>query len=197
MLERSWFSHVALIGRGCKLDPTLRVYYHFEGRVVTARVTSGWVCSDWDCSRRLERVCEELLELMSYKDPTPPECIPSKLLVNPNIWHVKVSLVVYATMEMHESNRGRLNENWIRFHAEYINMWNNRYELLPHREAIIALELACDLEYMPWFRLLGKPYLQMGPSSVPTQELTPIPTPLPGQYVSCYSSAYANPITFT
>ncbi|MBA0662171.1 hypothetical protein Goklo_006351 [Gossypium klotzschianum] len=67
---------------------------------------------------------------------------------------------------MHESNRvlrqfrfRRLNENWIRFHAEYISMWNNRYELLPHREAIIALELACDLEYMPWFRLLGKPYL--------------------------------------
>ncbi|MBA0868778.1 hypothetical protein Goshw_018619 [Gossypium schwendimanii] len=95
---------------------------------------------------------------MSYKDPTPPECIPSKLLVNPNIWHVKLTLVVYATVEMHESNRV-LRQFRFRFHAEYISMWNNRYELLPHREAIIALELACDLEYIPWFRLLGKPYL--------------------------------------
>ncbi|MBA0854102.1 hypothetical protein Goshw_025964 [Gossypium schwendimanii] len=32
-------------------------------------------------------------------------CIPSNFLVNPNIWHVKVSLVVYATMEMHKSDR--------------------------------------------------------------------------------------------
>ncbi|KAK5825294.1 hypothetical protein PVK06_020109 [Gossypium arboreum] len=122
----------------------------------------------------------------SYGDPTISECILSKLLVNPKIWHVKVSLVMYATMEMHELNRvlpqfgfrqsilvapydlddlhsidlwGRSNENWIRFHAEYINIWNNRCKLLPHREAIIALELACYSEYMPWFRLLGKPYL--------------------------------------
>ncbi|KAG8473347.1 hypothetical protein CXB51_035459 [Gossypium anomalum] len=36
---------------------------------------------------------------------------------------------------------------------------NNRYEFLLTHEAIIALKLACDLEYMPWFRVYGKSYL--------------------------------------
>ncbi|MBA0662249.1 hypothetical protein Goklo_006413 [Gossypium klotzschianum] len=91
---------------------------------------------------------------------------PSKFLMNPNIWRMKVSLVVYAIMEMHESNRvlrqfgfRRPDENWIRFHTEYINIWNNRYKFLPPHKAVVALELACDPENMPWFRLLGKPYM--------------------------------------
>ncbi|MBA0755480.1 hypothetical protein Gogos_020530 [Gossypium gossypioides] len=53
----------------------------------------------------------------------------------------------------------RIDENWPTFHAEYTNLWNNRYDFLPTREAIIALKLACDPEYMPWFRHHGKPYL--------------------------------------
>ncbi|MBA0777879.1 hypothetical protein Gotri_005841 [Gossypium trilobum] len=102
-----------------------------------------------------------------YKDPTIRECISSEFLVNPNIWHMNLSLVVYVNVEMHESNRvmrqlrlrqsipvapqdlddpypidlrGRPDEIWIRFHGEYINMWNNRYEFLPPQEAIVALE---------------------------------------------------------
>ncbi|MFQ6657444.1 hypothetical protein Gotur_027109 [Gossypium turneri] len=38
-------------------------------------------------------------------------------------------------------------------------MWENRYEYIPTREAIIVPELACVAEYMPWFRIHGKPYL--------------------------------------
>ncbi|MBA0767010.1 hypothetical protein Gotri_015991 [Gossypium trilobum] len=74
-------------------------------------------------------------------------------------------------------------------------MWNNRYDFLPTHENIIILELACDPEYMPWFKIHGKSYLygeevrrryphtsrlrqsplnlrggEVGPSSVPTQE---------------------------
>ncbi|KAG8489213.1 hypothetical protein CXB51_017214 [Gossypium anomalum] len=44
-------------------------------------------------------------EWTPFKDWTIRECIPSEFLVNPNIWHVKVPLVVYTPMEMHESNR--------------------------------------------------------------------------------------------
>ncbi|KAG8491108.1 hypothetical protein CXB51_014249 [Gossypium anomalum] len=40
-----------------------------------------------------------------YKDLTNWECISSEFLVNPNIQHVNVSLVVYIILEMHESNR--------------------------------------------------------------------------------------------
>ncbi|KAH1091267.1 hypothetical protein J1N35_018524 [Gossypium stocksii] len=114
------------------------------------------------------------------------ECIPSEFLVNPNIWHLKVPLIVYATIKMHESDkvmqqfgfrqtipsspqdiedlhyidlRGRIVENWPTFHMEYINLWNNRYNFLPIRKPIIVMELAYDLEYMSWFRHHGKPYL--------------------------------------
>ncbi|MBA0856663.1 hypothetical protein Goshw_001304 [Gossypium schwendimanii] len=79
------------------------------------------------------------------------------------------------------------------------------------------MELACDPEYMSWFRIHGKPYLygeearrrhphtsrsrrhplnsrasETSPSSVPTQKLAsmvaePMPTPPTGQYVPSYS----------
>ncbi|MFQ6637333.1 hypothetical protein Gotur_013821, partial [Gossypium turneri] len=38
-------------------------------------------------------------------------------------------------------------------------MWENRHEYQPTREPIIVPELACVPEYMPWFRIHGKPYL--------------------------------------
>ncbi|KAH1048369.1 hypothetical protein J1N35_039153 [Gossypium stocksii] len=38
-------------------------------------------------------------------------------------------------------------------------MWENRYNYIPTREPIIVAELACVPEYMPWFRIHGKPYL--------------------------------------
>ncbi|XP_040966160.1 uncharacterized protein [Gossypium hirsutum] len=117
---------------------------------------------------------------------------------------------------------GRPDENCIRFHAEYINIWSNWYEFLPSREAIFIPDLPCYLEYMPWFRLVGKPYLrseedgsgkphtrrpqrslthprssEVGPLFAYTQEPTSMPTPPPGQYMSSYSGAYVNPIIFT
>ncbi|MFQ6671016.1 hypothetical protein Gotur_035693 [Gossypium turneri] len=42
---------------------------------------------------------------------------------------------------------------------EYIQMWEDRYDYIPSIEPIIVLELACLPEYMPWFRIHGKPYL--------------------------------------
>ncbi|MFQ6655940.1 hypothetical protein Gotur_026265 [Gossypium turneri] len=38
-------------------------------------------------------------------------------------------------------------------------MWEDRYAYIPNRELIIIPELACLPEYMPWFRIHGKPYL--------------------------------------
>ncbi|MBA0566714.1 hypothetical protein Golob_011507 [Gossypium lobatum] len=46
-----------------------------------------------------------LFKWMLYSNPRIQECIPSKFLVNPNIWHVKVPLVVYVMVEMHELER--------------------------------------------------------------------------------------------
>ncbi|KAK5772455.1 hypothetical protein PVK06_048744 [Gossypium arboreum] len=87
------------------------------------------------------------------------ECISSEFLMNPNIWHLKVPLVVYTTVEMHELDvvmqqfgfrqmipptpqdiedlhhidlRRRTDENWPTFHAEYINVWNHRRHDKPY-----------------------------------------------------------------
>ncbi|KAH1063336.1 hypothetical protein J1N35_028323 [Gossypium stocksii] len=38
-------------------------------------------------------------------------------------------------------------------------MWENQYDYIPTQESIIVPELAYVLEYMPWFRIYGKPYL--------------------------------------
>ncbi|PPS02029.1 hypothetical protein GOBAR_AA18627 [Gossypium barbadense] len=83
---------------------------------------------------------------MLYSDPRIQACISSEFLVNPKIWHVKVTLVVYPMMEMHESDRA-------------LQQFEFRYDFIPNREPIIARELAYGPEYMSWFKRHGKPYL--------------------------------------
>ncbi|MBA0882045.1 hypothetical protein Goshw_009945, partial [Gossypium schwendimanii] len=66
-----------------------------------------------------------------YEDPVIQAVIPDEYFQNPNAWHVKVALVNYAIVEMHQSSR----------------------------EPIIIPKLACVSEYMPWFNIHGKLYL--------------------------------------
>ncbi|XP_052476320.1 uncharacterized protein LOC128032073 isoform X1 [Gossypium raimondii] len=98
---------------------------------------------------------------------------------------MKVVLINYATVEPHQTDRvlqqfgcrqpilvdpevfddqhkvdlRQLNTDWTRYWSEYMEMWEDRYEYIPIREPIIVPELACVPEYMPWFRIHGKPYL--------------------------------------
>ncbi|KAG8478879.1 hypothetical protein CXB51_028740 [Gossypium anomalum] len=120
-----------------------------------------------------------------YEDPAIRVVIPDDFFQNLNIWHVKVPLVNYAIVEMHQSDKvlrqfgfrqpilvepevlddehkvdlRLLNTDWPRHWSEYIEMWENRYDYIPTREPIIVPELACMPEYMSWFRIYGKPYL--------------------------------------
>ncbi|KAK5818757.1 hypothetical protein PVK06_023702 [Gossypium arboreum] len=41
---------------------------------------------------------------MPYADPRIQECSLAEFLANHNIWHVKVPLVIFAMIEIHESN---------------------------------------------------------------------------------------------
>ncbi|MFQ6659192.1 hypothetical protein Gotur_028179 [Gossypium turneri] len=98
-------------------------------------------------------------------------------------------------------------------------MWNNRYDFLPTHNTILVLELTCDPDYMPWFRIHGKPYLlgeevrcrhphtsrprqpplnprggKVDPSSTPVQEpalmaLVAMPSPHPLQFAIGHSSS--------
>ncbi|KAK5775166.1 hypothetical protein PVK06_043035 [Gossypium arboreum] len=109
-----------------------------------------------------------------YEDLTTRAVIPDEFFQNPNIWHVKVLLVNYTIMEMHQSDRvlrqfgfrqlillelevfddehkvdlRLLNTDWPRHWSEYIEMWENRYDYIPTREPIIVPKLTCVPEYM-------------------------------------------------
>ncbi|MBA0768360.1 hypothetical protein Gotri_017163 [Gossypium trilobum] len=52
----------------------------------------------------LDQRSEAEFKWTPYEDPIIREVIPEEFLVNPKVWHVKVSLVVYATVEMHETD---------------------------------------------------------------------------------------------
>ncbi|KAG8485719.1 hypothetical protein CXB51_019081 [Gossypium anomalum] len=58
-----------------------------------------------DIQLLLDQQSEVELEWMRYEDPTIREVIPDEFFVNSNIWHVNVPLVVYATIEIHETDR--------------------------------------------------------------------------------------------
>ncbi|MBA0702769.1 hypothetical protein Goari_022249, partial [Gossypium aridum] len=61
-------------------------------------------------------------EWTPYKDLAIREVILKEFFMNPNAWHIKVPLVVYAIVEMHKTDRS--DENWPVFHSQHINMWN-------------------------------------------------------------------------
>ncbi|KAG8481755.1 hypothetical protein CXB51_026613 [Gossypium anomalum] len=173
--------------------------------------------------------------------------IPDEYFQNPNAWYVNVPLVNYATVEMHQSDRvlrqfgfrqlipvapevfdeehkvdlRLLNMDWPRYWSGYIEMWENRYDYIPTRESIIVPELACVPEYMPWFRIHGKPYLlseeqrrrqirvqrerrgplnlrrrddDAGPSTTPTQSTGPSTVPIQSASPSTAPSQSPGPI---
>ncbi|KAG8495437.1 hypothetical protein CXB51_013073 [Gossypium anomalum] len=134
----------------------------------------------------LEQRSEAQFQLTPYEDLAIRTVISDEYLQNPNAWHVKVPLVNFAIVEMHQSDRvlrqfrfrqpitvapevlddyhkidlRQLHTDWPRFWSHYIQMWEDRYNYIPTREPIIVPELVCAPEYMPWFRIHGKPYLQ-------------------------------------
>ncbi|MBA0753293.1 hypothetical protein Gogos_021073, partial [Gossypium gossypioides] len=82
-----------------------------------------------------------------YEDPAIRAVILDEFFQNPNTWHAKVVLISYATVEMHLSDR-------------VLRQFGCRQPILVEpEEPIIISELACVPEYMPWFRIHGKPYL--------------------------------------
>ncbi|MFQ6627077.1 hypothetical protein Gotur_005582, partial [Gossypium turneri] len=117
----------------------------------------------------------------AYKNPTIREVIPEEFFVNPNAWHVKVSLVVYATVKMHKTDKFKIHGKPYLYEEE-------ARRRQPHTSR-------------PRRPPLNSKAGNVGPLSAPTQKLAlttlaPILTPPPVQYVSSYSNAYYNCNTF-
>ncbi|KAH1113959.1 hypothetical protein J1N35_007337 [Gossypium stocksii] len=61
---------------------------------------------------------------------------------------------------LHKVNlRGRTGEDWLKFHKEYINIWEYKYHFSLIREPFLTLEFVIAPEYMSWFRHHNKLYL--------------------------------------
>ncbi|KAH1039029.1 hypothetical protein J1N35_040772, partial [Gossypium stocksii] len=58
-----------------------------------------------DIQLLLDQQSKEQFQWTSYKDPTIRVVILDEFFQNPNIWPVKVPMVTYAIMEMHQSDR--------------------------------------------------------------------------------------------
>ncbi|MBA0876693.1 hypothetical protein Goshw_001606 [Gossypium schwendimanii] len=104
----------------------------------------------------LDQQSEAQFQWTPYEDPAIRVVIPNEYFQNPNAWHVKVALVNYATVEMHQSDRVLRQFGFRqpipvapeRFWSHYIQIWEDRYDYIPTRKPIIVLELACVPEYM-------------------------------------------------
>ncbi|MFQ6624874.1 hypothetical protein Gotur_003541 [Gossypium turneri] len=58
-----------------------------------------------DIQLLLNQRSEVQFQWTPYKDLAIRAVIPNEFFQNPNIWHVKVSLVNYTTIEMHQTDR--------------------------------------------------------------------------------------------
>ncbi|KAK5812046.1 hypothetical protein PVK06_027441 [Gossypium arboreum] len=74
--------------------------------------------------------------------------------MNPNVWHMKVSLVVYDRVLQQFGFR------------QYIPMAPKDLDDVHPINLRGQTKLACDLNYMLWFRIHGKPYLYREETSI-------------------------------
>ncbi|MFQ6653844.1 hypothetical protein Gotur_025051 [Gossypium turneri] len=121
-----------------------------------------------------------------YFDPRLQACIPFEFLVNPNIWHVKVSLVVYATVKMHESDRVirkkpiKIGLHSTRNISTFGTIGTTLYLIVNpiSFENQPTIQSKCHVLRNPRFRAIA----EAGTSSTPTQEEEPMVAPPPDQY---------------
>ncbi|MBA0694266.1 hypothetical protein Goari_004582 [Gossypium aridum] len=110
---------------------------------------------------RDNKICNCALQFkwMSYADLKIVQCILHEYLANRSMWDANVPLVVYAMVEMNESDRGKNDKNLRELHKKYIDIWDYRNDFIPMHKPFFAPKTTTSAKYMPWFRLFRKPYL--------------------------------------
>ncbi|KAH1130787.1 hypothetical protein J1N35_002165 [Gossypium stocksii] len=110
-------------------------------------------------------------EWTPYNDPAIQAVISDKYFQNLNAWHVKVPLLSYAKVEIHQSDRVLSQFRFRQLIPVAPEVFNDETKLTYGNCIRIGrdtghtiskcgkIELAYVPEYMPWFRIHGKPYL--------------------------------------
>ncbi|XP_052476675.1 uncharacterized protein LOC105782737 [Gossypium raimondii] len=108
----------------------------------------------------LEQRSEAEFQWTPYEDPTIRAVIPEEFLQNPNAWHAKVVLINYATVEPHQTDRVLRQFGCRQPIPADPEVFDDHHKInLRLLGTNIIPELACVPEYMPWFKIHGKPYL--------------------------------------
>ncbi|MBA0550699.1 hypothetical protein Golob_021623, partial [Gossypium lobatum] len=159
-LRDARFLNVALMDEGCKLNHTLVSALGERWRPKTHKFHLP--CGECtitleDMQLQLELPMDGLVVTRQSIPPTP-----------------------YDIEDLHHIDlRERTDEHWPTFHAQYINIWDNRKLLRAPKHLMFGAAI------------------EMGPLSTPIQESTPMAAPPLGQYNLTYSGAYTNPVIFT
>ncbi|MBA0765700.1 hypothetical protein Gotri_014857, partial [Gossypium trilobum] len=156
----------------------------------------------------LDQQSEAHFQWTPYEDSAIRAVIPDEFRQNSNIWHVRVPLVIYAIVKMHQMDRvlrqfrfrqqipvalevlnkehkinlRRPNMHWPVLFSEYIKIWENWYYNIPTRKPIIIPEKRRG-PLIP--RTMAD---EVDPSTMPMQSLSPMkqtamPTPQPLQII--------------
>ncbi|MBA0749331.1 hypothetical protein Gogos_003276 [Gossypium gossypioides] len=134
----------------------------------------------------LDQLLSAEFEWMSYTDIDVISYILLKVLRNRWMRDANVPFIVYATVEIHESDRvlrqfgwrqripsppqdlkdlhkmdmrGKDNIDWSVGHKVHIEVCNRRMQSIPIREQFFSTNTTIVDDYLAWFRAIGKPYL--------------------------------------
>ncbi|MFQ6656932.1 hypothetical protein Gotur_026830, partial [Gossypium turneri] len=100
----------------------------------------------------LDQRSEAEFQWTPYEDPAIRAVIPEDFLQSSNAWNAKVVLINYATVEPHQTDK-------------VLRQFGCRQpipvdpEVFDDHHKVDLRLLVCVPEYMPWFRIHGKPYL--------------------------------------
>ncbi|KAG8474236.1 hypothetical protein CXB51_033830 [Gossypium anomalum] len=113
----------------------------------------------------LDQHLEAEFEWILYADPDIIECVSSRNFGHSEYVRHECAIDClcddgYAQIELSDAAvQGKIDENWQDYHNEYIDIWDRRMKFLPIHEPFFLSYTVTYLEYMPWFRVTGKPYL--------------------------------------
>ncbi|MFQ6628813.1 hypothetical protein Gotur_008086 [Gossypium turneri] len=94
----------------------------------------------WNHGQSYVGVPDELENIRLLLD----QCSKPRLITYPFQTYINYAMILYATVEMHESNRV---------------LWQFRIESIPARESFFSTDTVEFDDYLTWFRAVGKPYL--------------------------------------